>query len=93
MTHFFVVSENEMSLLSSGQKTFDVLKFNRSVSLGDTIIYQLEEILPSEDPENPRAVNALLPQEFSVKIDYLFEDSEGALKKGFNAVSFKNKEV
>jgi hypothetical protein len=84
MTHFFSVTENEMSLLSREQKKFDILKFSRSVSIGDTIIYQLEEIRPTEDdhPQNG------LPQEYTVKIDYLFEDTEGALKKGYAGVGF-----
>ena len=90
MTHFFSVNENEMSQLVNGTKTFDVLKFSRSVSVGDTIIYQLEEKEAEYEPDSEEPTNAGLPEEHSVKIAYLFDDSEGALKKGYVGVGFSH---
>lgn len=91
MTHFFSVNENEMSQLVNGTKTFDILKFNRTVSKGDTIIYQLEEKEAVEgEEETDDSPQLQLPEEHSVKIAYLFDDSEGALKKGFVGVGFAN---
>ena len=87
MTHFFSVNENEMSQLVNETKTFDILKFSRTVSTGDTIIYQLEETPANEGEEEPVDVPQL-PEEHSVKIAYLFDDSEGALKKGYVAIGF-----
>jgi Domain of unknown function (DUF3850) len=90
MTHFFLVNENEMGLVSTGAKKFDILKFGRAVSIGDTIIYQLEEKTPSEQEDDAQKEQGLdVPEEYSVKIDYLFEDTEGSLKKGFVGVGFK----
>lgn len=89
MTHFFSVNENEMQLLTREQKRFDILKFSRSITVGDTIIYQLEELVPSEDEGSQRKADLALPQEYSVKIDFLFDDTEGALKKGYSGVGFK----
>lgn len=90
MTHFFSVNENEMSQLVKGTKTFDILKFSRSVSVGDTIIYQLEEKEEFDPQDIPTTELPGLPEEHSVKIAYLFDDSEGALKKGYIAVGFAN---
>ena len=92
MTHFFSVNENEMSQLVNGTKTFDILKFSRAASTGDTIIYQLEEAQAGEDGEEPPTRDASIPDEYSVKINFLFDDSEGALKKGYCAVGFQGKE-
>lgn len=89
MTHFFLVGENEMTLINNGTKAFDILKFNRSVSIGDTILYQLDKQEP-EDGEGERS-SGVLPEEISRKVDYLFEDSEGALKKGYVGVGFVTK--
>lgn len=89
MTHFFSVNENEMSLISGDQKKFDILKFSRSVSIGDTIIYQLEERVEEDDEKAP-ARDPHLPEEYSVKIAYLFDDTEGALKKGYVGVGFSH---
>lgn len=88
MTHFFIVSENEMQLLNSEKKKFDILKFNRSVKIGDTIIYQLEETEFIESEDESKATNPDLPQEYTVCIGFLFDDSEGALKKGYTAIGF-----
>lgn len=87
MTHFFSVTENEMILIHDGTKTFDILKFNRAVFIGDTILYQLDKKDPVEgEEEQPGGV---LPEEISRKVDYLFEDTEGALKKGYIGIGFK----
>lgn len=89
MTFLFSVDENEMKLLTSEQKKFDILQFRKAVSLGDTIIYQLERAEPEEGEER-LPVDESIPQEYSVKIDFLFNDSEGAMKKGFAAVGFNH---
>lgn len=90
MTHLFEVSLNEMTLLKSEQKRFDILQFRRPVSVDDTILYQLEH-LETEEGEDAEPVDKEIPQEYSVTIAYLFDDSEGALKKGFVGVGFKTK--
>ena len=91
MTHFFLVGENEMSLINNGTKAFDILKFNRPVSIGDTVLYQLDKQDPVEgEDEQPGGV---LPEEISRKIDFLFEDTEGALKKGYTGVGFEQPEL
>lgn len=84
MTHIYEVSVNEMHLLATEKKTFDVLQFRRPVVIGDTIIYQLEPPVENEDLKH-----ASVPQEFSVQINFVFEDTEGALKKGYSGVGFK----
>jgi hypothetical protein len=85
MTFLFEVSVNEMRMLSTEEKTFDILKFNRVVNIGDAIVYQLEqkELDADEDPGD------IIPAEHHSKIVSIFEDTQGALKKGFVAVGFK----
>lgn len=91
MTHLFEVSLNEMTQLVGNTKTFDILQFRRGVSTGDTILYQLEH-LTDEEGEDAMPSDSKIPQEYAVTIDFLFDDSCGALKKGFTAVAFKEKE-
>ena len=91
MTHFFVVTETEMSMLAYHKaKKFDLLKFGRAVSIDDTIIYQMEEEPPLQEGEERQGCEGI-PQEYSVTIDFILSDSDGALKKGYIAVGFKEK--
>lgn len=85
MTHLFEVSEKEMKQLHLEERKFDILLFRRPLSIGDTIIYQLVK----EDTEKDENPNDIIPAEHHQKVDYIFEDTEGALKKGYIAVGFK----
>ena len=89
MTHLFEVSENEMVQLRNEHKRFDILQFRRPVSTGDTILYQLEHKEPEDVDEDREMQPKDILQEYSVTIDFLFDDTEGALKKGFVGVGFK----
>lgn len=89
MTHIYEVSESEMVQLSDGSKKFDVLQFRRPVSIMDTVIYQLEHQESVEESETTSDEKPTVPQEYIAKINFIFSDTEGALKKGFTAVGFE----
>lgn len=89
MTHLMECSTNEFNLLSNETKIFDILKFNRAVAIGDTIIYQRQDE-PEEGEQPERAL--IHSDELSVTINFIFEDTEGAMKKGYAAVGFGKKE-
>lgn len=94
MTHIFETSSYDYNLIASGAKTFDILNFGRPVTVGDKIIYQ--RLADTEDEELPNGeVNptAFSQDEHEVRIDFIFSDEESALKKGFAAVGFKEKEA
>ena len=94
MTHVFETTTNDYNLISNGSKQFDILKFGRSVSVGDKIIYQRLADTDEETDRDEEQINdtPYSDDELAVSITHIYEDAEGALKKGYVAVGFKEKE-
>lgn len=87
MTHILEVPTSNYNAVLNGTQQFDILKFGRRVSVGDTIVYQ--RLADTEDEESE---DAFTDDEVSVVISYIFEDEEKAIKNGFTAVGFKEKQ-
>lgn len=92
MTHIFDTSTDEYNQILTGEKVVDILNFGRSVSLGDIIIYQ--RLADTENEEKNGEINdtAFTDDEISVRINFIYDDTEKVIKKGFTAVTFKEKE-
>lgn len=82
MTHLFEAGVEEFKSLQDGDKRFDILKFSKNVAIGDTVVYQ-------EYDEAGNGEIAFTDREFLAKVDSIFNDVDGALKKGYIAVGFK----
>lgn len=93
MTHIFEVGSNFFNLVSTDRATFDIINFGPRVSVGDTVIYQ--RLADAEDEETEQGEGndgGVSGDEIAVKIEYLFDDADKCLKKGFTAFGFKIKE-
>ena len=88
MTHLMEISENSLSLIKSGEQTFDLVNTHKPITVGDTIVFQTIPELP-EDDEDIR--HEFEHQELSVTVTFIYP-SNGELKKGWVAVGFKTKE-
>lgn len=86
MTHLFDYSANSLNLIKSGEQTFDILKFEKTVSIGDTLIFQKIDEREEEYKDKP-----FDEEEFVAKITFILP-TNGELKKGYVAVGFKEKE-
>ena len=94
MTHIYETTTNDYNLISKGSKQFDILKFGRGVSVGDRIIYQRLAVTEEEDNGDSGTNDTPYSEdELSVSITHIYEDAEGALKKGYVAVGFEKERI
>lgn len=81
MTHTYKVTEGEFARIESETKTFDILKDDKGIKIGDDIIFQASD-----------ADGGYTGDEWKGTVSELKDSLSGQLKKGFCAIVFKAKE-
>lgn len=92
MTHLIETTTEDFKLMESGEKTFEIIKSDKPIRVGDSLIFQrLADTEQEETKEGEINDTPFTEDEFKATVTYIYT-SNGELKKGYYAAGFKEKE-